>query len=158
MSQARWNRIVLAALVAAAFGTAVATLSAQAGTGSLEGMVRDSAGVRIATARVVVVGTARSMATDSSGRYSLAGIPAGYYRVQARYVGTRPIQVDSIRILPGQITHLDIVLAPSRVTVMHDLGLSGSSGFRASSDAGRPSHQISCPFGLTQDAQADEAD
>jgi len=115
MTQTCLSRIARAALAAVAFGTAAATLSAQAGTGRLEGRVRDSAGVRIPNARVIVVGSAFSAPVDTAGNYAINGIPAGTYSVRATYVGYRPVQTDSIRILAGQVTRLDFVLVGAPV-------------------------------------------
>lgn len=128
MTQTCLSRIARAALAAVAFGTAAATLSAQAGTGRLEGRVlHDSTRAAIADARVIVVGSAWLAAVDSLGNYHFGAIPAGVYSVRATYVGYRPYQFDSIRVVAGRTTRLDFVLVPVPATVVYELGLSGSS-------------------------------
>src|SRR4051794_34122682 len=64
-----------------------AVASAQA-AGRIVGRVTNAeGGAPIVGATVTVVGTTRGALTDSAGRFTLADVPAGARRVQARRIG-----------------------------------------------------------------------
>ena len=56
----------------------------------VRGVVRDSTGGPLPGASVYLSGTARGDATDAAGRYAIAGVPPGAYRVVASMVGFAP--------------------------------------------------------------------
>ena len=62
--------------------------------GTVVGVVRDSAGHGIAGTYVVVAGTQLRAESDDSGRYRIAGVPAGRMQIQARRLGFRPASAD----------------------------------------------------------------
>src|SRR2546423_9193765 len=61
--------------------------SAMAQVDSLTGRVTDTTGAALAGGRVSAVGTRVGAATGPDGRYALADVPPGTYRVQARLIG-----------------------------------------------------------------------
>ena len=60
---------------------------AHAQTATVAGTVRDDAGAPLAGASVYLSGTARGTSADAEGRYEIADVPAGAYRVVASLVG-----------------------------------------------------------------------
>ncbi|MBI5688662.1 MAG: TonB-dependent receptor [Verrucomicrobia bacterium] len=87
-------------------------LSAQAGTGWIEGRVSHPAtGEFIEGARIAVEGTGLETASDADGNYRLADVPAGTARVRAFYTGL-PVQLASVVVTAGQTATLDIRFAP----------------------------------------------
>src|SRR5215475_6171052 len=67
--------------------TSVATAQAQAG-GRITGTVTSADGGRpIPLVQVTVTGTARGALTDSAGRFTITGVPAGTQTVLARSIG-----------------------------------------------------------------------
>ena len=73
------------ALLAAALFTGAA--EPPPSTGRIEGTVRDSAGVPVANAQVIVVSRPWTAMSDSLGRFRLADIPAGRYTIQVSAIG-----------------------------------------------------------------------
>ena len=87
----------------------VRVLTAQ-GTGVVAGMVTDSAGNPVAYARIAIVGTDRNTAAGQDGRYALAGLPTGIYKVRAGFIGYRLTDRDSVRVTAGDTTRLNFQL------------------------------------------------
>lgn len=98
------------AIVLACFA-AFAGLAQTAGTGVIEGrVVNSSSGNYLANARVTVDGTTLEAATNDKGEYVLPPLPAGEYRVTARFLGLER-QSAAVAVSPGQIAKLDFDLA-----------------------------------------------
>jgi carboxypeptidase family protein len=78
----RGSRLGVLFILLAPFCAAVPAF-AQLPTGTFLGTVKDSSGALVpganVTAREQETGTSRSIATDSSGEYRLAGLPPGHY-------------------------------------------------------------------------------
>ncbi len=90
-------------------------LGAQA-SGALSGHVRDAAtGRGIANAIVTVENGRRGATTDTSGAFRLREIRSGTYHVDVRSIGYRPFSRDSVSVLAGQTTVLDVVLQADAV-------------------------------------------
>src|SRR5207237_5470533 len=80
----------------------------------ISGTVTDSANARpIAGATVVVLGTNRTAATNTSGAYVISDVPAGTRQVRARFVGyasvTQSVAVDAAS---GTTLDFQLVAAP----------------------------------------------
>jgi Ca-activated chloride channel homolog len=99
------------ALLAAALFTGAA--EPPTSTGRIEGTVRDSAGVPVANAQVIVVSRPWTAMSDSLGRFRLADIPAGRYTIQVSAIGYRSHEVTGVSVTAGATTRLDLTLKPS---------------------------------------------
>jgi iron complex outermembrane receptor protein len=92
--------------MAAALGLALAS-PAVASTGLIEGRVLNAdSGGYLENARVSVAGTAFETLTDSSGRYQLAGLPAGTAQVQVSFTGLAPMRA-SVEVRAGTAVQRD---------------------------------------------------
>lgn len=104
-------RHLLAAVVAATLSAA----SVQAQTGSITGRVTDNlsggplAGGQV---RVVTAGgvTAGSAATTANGAYRVAGLAAGIYSVEVRFIGYATASVRNVTVTAGGTATADAVL------------------------------------------------
>src|SRR5258706_261818 len=106
----RWSRILLLAAVAAFVSS---TMWAQTSTtGVIEGRVRDQAGNAIADAAVTAVANRApaSTVTDSQGRYTLANLPPGTYKVRAEAPGKSAVVLDDVIVSINTRTRVDSTL------------------------------------------------
>jgi hypothetical protein len=103
--------------VLAAVALLSAPLAAQQTSGKLEGTVTDQAGVPIANAQVLIVGTSFGTVTNDKGYYFLNNVPVGSYAVRAQFIGFAPAEVRGVRVLGGQTVTADIKMEASAVTV-----------------------------------------
>lgn len=85
------TRLLFPILAAAVLVAAPLTSSAQIATApALTGIVRDESGVPVADVSVAVVELSRSSTSDTQGRYRIAGLLPGTYRVSFQRLGYRP--------------------------------------------------------------------
>ncbi|HJS46659.1 MAG TPA: TonB-dependent receptor [Gemmatimonadales bacterium] len=61
------------------------------GAGTLSGLVTDSAGAPLASARVALVELNRATLTDPAGRYTFSEVPSGTWSVSFSLIGYRPV-------------------------------------------------------------------
>ncbi len=84
-------------------------------SGSITGTVRaGTAATPVAGVNVIVMGTSFSATTDSGGRYAIAGVPAGSYRLRARSLGFTPGDA-TVVVQEGQETVADFLLQRSPI-------------------------------------------
>ncbi|HEY0946529.1 MAG TPA: TonB-dependent receptor [Opitutaceae bacterium] len=108
-SSARWfgllaRAVFLAPLLAGA-------LFAQPATGSVSGRVSDAAtGRSLRGAVISVAGTPILEYSDSEGRYTLAGVPAGTHRIEVEYVGLDSLAGD-VMVVAGETVTFNAPLA-----------------------------------------------
>ncbi|GAB1488236.1 TonB-dependent receptor [Opitutaceae bacterium] len=103
-----------------------AALHAQVATGNLTGRVSDATTGRSLQGAVVrIANTPYRDFTDSEGRYSLPGVPAGTYRVEVDYLGLDPM-VESVTIRGGAPETFNAALK-STVLEMETVTVSGSA-------------------------------
>jgi len=96
-------------------GGGALALPAYAQNGSLVGIVVDSEnGEPLIGANVLVQGTVTGTAADLDGRYTLK-LPEGTYAVEYRYIGYNRKVVEGVSMVAGQVTRIDISLAPESV-------------------------------------------
>src|SRR5881394_1474967 len=81
-----------------------------AATGRIIGFVRDSAGVPIRYAQVLVIGTKFVATVDSLGQYVLSTVPAGSYRLRVRALGYRSAERGGVAVRDGATTRMNFVL------------------------------------------------
>ena len=87
---------------------------AQDGVGQIQGSVTDSTtGGYLFGANVFLEGTSLGAATDASGKYQIARVPAGSYNIVVRYIGYKTKKI-AINIVGGRTLELDVTL-PSEV-------------------------------------------
>ena len=96
---------------------ALLATSAAAQTAAVRGVVRDAGGAALPGASVYLSGTTRGAAADAEGRFEIAGVPPGGYRLVGSLVGYRP-DVREVRLAEGARASLDLALEASAV----DLG------------------------------------
>ena len=89
--------------------TAAAPIPHWAPTGRVTGHVRDGRGTPVPHVRILVVGTALSTLTDTSGAYLLASVPAGSITVRASRVGYETVELGGTVRNGGTLT-LDFTL------------------------------------------------
>ncbi len=84
------------------------------------GYVVDQSGAVIAGATVTIkdekTGATRSVTTDSTGGYSVAGLPPGSYTVEVNAPGFKNTQVQNVVVQPGQVAATAVTLSPGGLT------------------------------------------
>lgn len=108
---ARHGRSLRQLLVALPLLAAPAVAAAQ--SGSISGVVSDSAKAPLPGAQVTVVGTRFSSTSGMDGRYRVVGVPAGTYSLRVQRIGALARTFDNITIAADRDTKLDITLAAS---------------------------------------------
>ena len=83
---------------------------ALAQTATVAGTVRDGDGQALAGASVYLSGTTRGAASGPGGRFEIAGVPPGAYRLVGSLVGFAP-DARALELAPGQRAEVDLVLA-----------------------------------------------
>ena len=112
MNPLRLFRRTAALFVAVTLLASVSRSFAQSATGSVEGrVVNPATGEYLERARVTVEGTAIETFTDADGAFRLANLPAGTVRVRTFFTGFAEKR-DEIAVTSGQVTRLDVSLAP----------------------------------------------
>ena len=102
----RW--LTAGAVLAFTFTQAVAAQSPQ---GRITGIVASTeSGRPLEGARVVVEGTRLGAATRADGRYVIAGVPAGAYRVRASMLGYAPRLSEPVSVADGSSATVDFHL------------------------------------------------
>ena len=92
-----------------------ASAAPAAATSNLRGHIADQTGALIPGATVTVLNasgkTVKTATADSGGAYSVTGLAAGGYVVQATYQGFAPFASPVIQLTPGQSKRVDISMA-----------------------------------------------
>lgn len=101
------------------FAFSASALAQGVQTGSVRGVVRDSAGQVVAQATIRATSPAllgdRTTTSDQVGAYQLTGLAAGEYTIAIEFTGFRPV-TSTLRVGVGAIESLDAMLAPASVT------------------------------------------
>ena len=102
------------AVVALSALSASAARAQDAATGVVTGRATDASGAALAGARVVVTRTAtaaaRETATDSAGRYTLANLAPGEYRISIEAAGFSSRTLERVVVEVGRRVPVDAVL------------------------------------------------
>ena len=104
------------ALAAVGLALGAGALHAQA-TGKIEGHVRDQSGAPVASAQVVILGTAFVATANGQGYYFINNVPAGSVDLKAVFVGYRAVTATGLRVLTGQTMTQDFVLEQSAIEI-----------------------------------------
>ena len=107
---------------------------AQQGTGSVTGIVTDSAGhagiadvqISVAPAGIASGPGVRGTRTAIGGRFTVGGVPAGSVVVHARLIGYQPVD-RTITVQPGQPTTVDITLV-AQTAMLDQIVVTGTPG------------------------------
>lgn len=104
-----WQRAIVATFVALA---AVVAASAQSAPGAVAGVVRDSSGGVLPGVSVTVSSQniRQAAATDSAGRFRIAPLVPGSYRIEATLAGFRRTVVESVSVVEGRDTPVELAL------------------------------------------------
>ncbi len=84
--------------------------SGQGGRGTLTGSVSDSQGAALQGVRVTLDPGGAAALTDSTGQFTVLGVVAGQYTVNASYSGFEPF-TKTVSVVAGQGARVDAVLA-----------------------------------------------
>jgi hypothetical protein len=109
------RRIVAVARVVALLA-AIDTARAQSGSGSIHGIVNDSAGTPQVGVTVRIQGTESSRHSDSRGQFAFDGLRPGSYWLNASYIGARLVR-DSIAVRAGDTVRVRFVMRFIRFAV-----------------------------------------
>ena len=106
----RWSRIL--SLCAAALLVSLTAWAQSSTTGVIEGRVRDQAGNPVADATMTGIANRSPSATvtDSQGRYTLANLPPGIYKVRAEATGKASVVLDSVVVSINTRTRVDVTM------------------------------------------------
>jgi hypothetical protein len=98
-----------------------AAVFAQAGAGTLKGIIKDAkTGTPIPFANVVVEVGGIQLGTGQSnfdGEYQIKPLDPGSYEVKTSYVGYKPIKTTGVIVSAGKITTVDVKLESSVVEI-----------------------------------------
>ena len=96
---------------------APAWLHAQAATGTVRGKITEvSSGRGLPDAQIQVVGTRVGALSQTSGEYSLVGVPVGARVIQVRRIGYQPIN-KTVQVLAGTTITVDAALSVSAINL-----------------------------------------
>src|SRR5262249_17301518 len=107
----RLSRFLLIAVIACLL--ALPALAQTSTTGLIEGRVRDQAGnpIKEATVSAVANRAPASAVVDAQGRFTIANLPPGTYKVRAEAPGKAAVVQDEIVVSINTRTHVDFTLA-----------------------------------------------
>ena len=98
----------------------VASAQSESGSAAIAGTARDASGDVVpgvtVTARHEQTGVARTVTTDSSGRFTFIAMPVGPYVVDATLQGFATIHYENIVLSVGETERLELSLAPAGVS------------------------------------------
>ena len=81
------------------------------GKGAVWGMVKSREGETLLEALVTVIGSKDYATTDVEGRYRIELAP-GTYQLRVQYDLQRPARVKNVRVVPGRVSRIDVILDP----------------------------------------------
>jgi TonB-linked SusC/RagA family outer membrane protein len=93
---------------------AIGAARVAAAQGSIAGRVVTEGNMPLGDVRVLVVTTAAFATTDGDGRFTLKGVPAGTFDIQALHLGFQS-QKKTVTVVAGATTTADIVMKPAVV-------------------------------------------
>jgi len=133
--------LMMMSLVLSVATTAPPDLLAQGTTGTVRGVVtRSTGGPGVPGAQVFVVGGRVGGVTDSEGRYTFTGVPAGTQTVRVRALGFQPIE-KTVDVAAGQTATLDFVVTSAPVS-LDEVVVTGTAGSARKREVGNSIGQI----------------
>ena len=89
----------------------VPTFAAAQAPGAVRGIVRDSLGGAVLSARVSIKGVTATATTDSTGGYRMVGVAPGVAVLEVRRLGYRPAS-QPVTVVSGSEIEVNVALAP----------------------------------------------
>jgi hypothetical protein len=86
-------------------------------TGKIEGHIRDQSGAPVASAQVMIVGTAFVATANGQGYYFINNVPAGTVDLRAVFVGYRKVETTGLRVVSGQTITADFTLEQTPIEI-----------------------------------------
>ncbi|MCL4510317.1 MAG: SusC/RagA family TonB-linked outer membrane protein [Bacteroidetes bacterium] len=109
------RKLLIASLLALGVLSFLAA-SSQAQTGNIKGKITDKqTGDALPGATVVLEKTAHGAATDINGNFTVEKVPAGSYKIVARYIGYQS-ETKTVSVKEGETATVDFDLLPSSLT------------------------------------------
>src|SRR4029079_13070559 len=103
--------ITVSLLSACALLLPTSRASAQGETGRITGVITGAENNQpIQGVRVTLLGTQLTVTSNPQGRYTIAGLAPGMYRLRASAIGYTPVVVDSVPVRVGQASNADLAL------------------------------------------------
>ena len=113
-------RVLIGFFAAVCIAFAAAQLLAQDGSTSLQGIIEDASGARIASAAIVVSDPSRGFrlesTTDAQGAFNFGMLPPGRYDVTASAPGMAAKTSRGVELLVGGVSVVQLRLAPAAPT------------------------------------------
>lgn len=120
-------QLTLKKFVATLILLVIATAVFAQGSGKLIGSITNSKnGETITGVTVRIMGTARGVSSDVSGKYSIPGLSVGKYTVEYAFIGYATKQITEVEIKADEITNLDVVLDNSEGQLLDQVVITGS--------------------------------
>ncbi len=89
---------------------------AQTSTGTITGVVKDGAtGETMPGVNVIIEGTLRGASTDSDGLFTIPSVNPGIYKLTLSFISYKPIAVEGVKVVAGQITEVSANMADQSV-------------------------------------------
>ncbi len=140
-------------------GVQATATAVPATTGTLHGHIADQTGALIPGAQVIVTTDkgkqVAQTSADAAGGYSVRGLAAGSYVIQATYSGFAPFVSTPIPLAAGQVKNVDIKMAIE--AAQQQVVVSDEGGPQVSVEAGQNSNAIVLK-GSDLDALSDDPD
>lgn len=107
--------VTIAAITAMVGGAAVPTRAQQ--TGAIQGQVLDASSRRpLANAQVLIAGTGIGQLANASGRFELAGVPAGEHTVRTTLIGYGEAE-QAVTVAAGQTATIEIEMSSTAIAL-----------------------------------------
>jgi len=114
------RRLLYVAFLVALILMIAQALCAQDGSTSLQGVIEDASGARIATAAITVIDSSRGFrlqaVTDAQGTFNFGMLPPGRYDVSASAPGMAMKTSRGVELLVGGVSVVHLRLAPAALT------------------------------------------
>jgi len=98
---------------------------AQAPTGSLYGVVKDSSGGPIEGVTLKLKGSYFGAVTDLDGKYNIENLPAGSYTLQVAYIGFKTVEYTNVKVAEEEKKEMNILLKITSFTVDQEIVVVG---------------------------------
>lgn len=97
------------------------------GTGKISGTLSDKkTGETLIGVTVKVKGSAKGMATDVDGKYSITGLANGKYTLVYQYIGYSAKEISDVEVTAGKNTVLNVILQESNSQDLNEVVIKGS--------------------------------